>query len=560
MQSKKFPLSSFSPTLQKMCRLPYKAPSFVNKMEPVDYLERFSLTDEDIPALLEIAVWYGREADMDECWDAPFHAWSALAMLDPKKIVPRALEMLNHINWENMDGFHDEIYCSLSCLAMKETDMIPLLLNAIKENERHEETRSVILEAVWQAVEKIPLYKQQLHEILIEQLSESRIDSRGWYASIVCNLAFVENMTPELAELLRKVCLSGLVNIRRIACNDGLKEQVGVDFEKDPALKYIYDEFETIDQILWDFKRCDRTFPKPAVLQAREYKERIIPSLIEIIRNATAYARFGISNDNGPTLFAVHLLAEFQAKEALPAIFDSLSLTIDEIWKHLYGEGYYESLPGILGRLIGDTLEFYDQKIRDPQTPCALQCCLSRALKYLVARKVISEEAYTDLLRDYLEIAIRFERKEFVTNLICDILYTANPDFLPLVQRAYEKELVDENWIPKDDAECYLEIGGVSIEKMFPNPNRDFSDTITEFGSWVCFRETSYPVRPQSVIDVSQHVPDDALYLSPKNLFPQIRPQGSVSATIRNTEPQAGRNDPCPCGSGKKYKKCCLKK
>jgi hypothetical protein len=26
------------------------------------------------------------------------------------------------------------------------------------------------------------------------------------------------------------------------------------------------------------------------------------------------------------------------------------------------------------------------------------------------------------------------------------------------------------------------------------------------------------------------------------------------------TLPKAGRNDPCPCGSGKKYKKCCLKK
>ncbi|UCH82539.1 MAG: SEC-C domain-containing protein, partial [Nitrospiraceae bacterium] len=23
---------------------------------------------------------------------------------------------------------------------------------------------------------------------------------------------------------------------------------------------------------------------------------------------------------------------------------------------------------------------------------------------------------------------------------------------------------------------------------------------------------------------------------------------------------QTGRNDPCPCGSGKKYKKCCLSK
>jgi SWIM/SEC-C metal-binding protein len=25
-------------------------------------------------------------------------------------------------------------------------------------------------------------------------------------------------------------------------------------------------------------------------------------------------------------------------------------------------------------------------------------------------------------------------------------------------------------------------------------------------------------------------------------------------------KPKAGRNDPCPCGSGLKYKKCCLKK
>lgn len=27
--------------------------------------------------------------------------------------------------------------------------------------------------------------------------------------------------------------------------------------------------------------------------------------------------------------------------------------------------------------------------------------------------------------------------------------------------------------------------------------------------------------------------------------------------TVRHAEPQAGRNDPCPCGSGKKFKKCC---
>ncbi len=30
--------------------------------------------------------------------------------------------------------------------------------------------------------------------------------------------------------------------------------------------------------------------------------------------------------------------------------------------------------------------------------------------------------------------------------------------------------------------------------------------------------------------------------------------------TIRAEKKEPGRNDPCPCGSGKKYKQCCLKK
>ena len=30
--------------------------------------------------------------------------------------------------------------------------------------------------------------------------------------------------------------------------------------------------------------------------------------------------------------------------------------------------------------------------------------------------------------------------------------------------------------------------------------------------------------------------------------------------TVRRSHPKVGRNDPCPCGSGKKYKKCCLGK
>ena len=35
--------------------------------------------------------------------------------------------------------------------------------------------------------------------------------------------------------------------------------------------------------------------------------------------------------------------------------------------------------------------------------------------------------------------------------------------------------------------------------------------------------------------------------------------QQSVNTTVKNEAPQIGRNDPCPCGSGKKYKNCCGK-
>jgi preprotein translocase subunit SecA len=38
---------------------------------------------------------------------------------------------------------------------------------------------------------------------------------------------------------------------------------------------------------------------------------------------------------------------------------------------------------------------------------------------------------------------------------------------------------------------------------------------------------------------------------------PQASPQDAKQAPVEREAPKVGRNDPCPCGSGKKYKKCC---
>ena len=37
----------------------------------------------------------------------------------------------------------------------------------------------------------------------------------------------------------------------------------------------------------------------------------------------------------------------------------------------------------------------------------------------------------------------------------------------------------------------------------------------------------------------------------------EIQKEYRQSRTVRRATPKVGRNDPCPCGSGRKYKHCC---
>lgn len=60
----------------------------------------------------------------------------------------------------------------------------------------------------------------------------------------------------------------------------------------------------------------------------------------------------------------------------------------------------------------------------------------------------------------------------------------------------------------------------------------------------------------KSIFDASQEDPDviwDTLDSKPQDTG------AAIPAPIRRSAAKVGRNDPCPCGSGKKYKKCCGK-
>lgn len=61
-------------------------------------------------------------------------------------------------------------------------------------------------------------------------------------------------------------------------------------------------------------------------------------------------------------------------------------------------------------------------------------------------------------------------------------------------------------------------------------------------------------MRSESLFDVLPSRLDDG---DKDEFFDENFPSNPAGTIIRH-EPRIGRNDPCPCGSGKKYKKCCL--
>ena len=44
------------------------------------------------------------------------------------------------------------------------------------------------------------------------------------------------------------------------------------------------------------------------------------------------------------------------------------------------------------------------------------------------------------------------------------------------------------------------------------------------------------------------------------NRSSEMATMNAMLASCPDDEPEPGRNEPCPCGSGRKYKKCCLGK
>ena len=74
--------------------------------------------------------------------------------------------------------------------------------------------------------------------------------------------------------------------------------------------------------------------------------------------------------------------------------------------------------------------------------------------------------------------------------------------------------------------------------------------TLCDRNGWI-FVGGYEPDEPEDIREVEY-------MLNPKAFASQPRMGNAENITFVHDTPKVGRNDACPCGSGKKYKKCCM--
>jgi hypothetical protein len=135
--------------------------------------------------------------------------------------------------------------------------------------------------------------------------------------------------------------------------------------------------------------------------------------------------------------------------------------------------------------------------------------------------------------------------------LICSVADLPAPELLEEVRWAYAEGLADPTVA-----------GLANIEEDLVNPKawrREkltvITDAIAEMDWWAAFDpDEPWPrVSPEPALLPRFENPAPRLS-GPPEAYDYNPPQ-----PIRREQPKIGRNDPCPCNSGKKYKKCCGK-
>jgi hypothetical protein len=298
-------------------------------------------------------------------------------------------------------------------------------------------------------------------------------------------------------------------------------------------------------------------FPTEAVEAAMAQPEEVTPHLLrhleEVVEAPDKFAR----NDFMLHLFASYLLAQFREKRAYP-LLTRIVAAPGETADKLFGETITEGLEKILASVYDGNPEPLKRLVEGEEVDEFVRGAAVDTFLVLTRTGQLPRAAVVEYFQELFRGKLVREYNQVWNELTCAVADLPAPELVGDLRKAYEEGLMDE---------AYAELEELAQEALVPFEQKEdwkrkkltslVTDTVSEMSWWAAFQEND---GPDEFVEREEL---DTQETAKRWIEPDAAGLPAVATSPGpgfRREPKIGRNDPCPCGSGKKYKKCCLGK
>ena len=293
-------------------------------------------------------------------------------------------------------------------------------------------------------------------------------------------------------------------------------------------------------------------FPRAALQMLIDNQEEASPLLLDYLETVLADVQAAL--DSGQTdlmLYALFLLGQFRERRAYRPLMKLLQQLDEEQTEWLLGEVSTAGLDCIIASVCDGDIAPIKRLVENPNADIYLRYAAFYSLLTLACQKQLDPDSLKKYCQQMLEGQLVCDEGYLAMApvAICEMLNFA--DLLGAIRKAYERwpDMQEFRRLP-DIEKDIATVGSRKSERSF---HEDFiTDTIGTLENWACFA----PEWVDKDEHCQTHRAVGADQMAPSS--PSREPlHSAIQGTYVRATPKVGRNDPCPCGSGKKLKKCC---
>src|SRR6266481_3764668 len=279
--------------------------------------------------------------------------------------------------------------------------------------------------------------------------------------------------------------------------------------------------------------------PKEALKAASAQRVEMLRLFVEEIETHLALELTARAKPT-PFFFIFHLLGEWREKSAYRPLARLLRLPGNEV-DAIFGDSITTTSHRVMAALFDGDPQPLCEIILDPSADEYLRASMIEALAMVTLRGELDRDLAGRFLRNvFMEMQPQAECYAWV-GWQSAIAMLGMSDLKIPVKKAFDRGFIDNHVLGFDNFEQDLK-QGIEHPGEPLRPNDDeytlFGDTIDELSGWYCF--------------IEQYNEDQERWRQQAEVEPIL------SQPYENPFKGVGRNDPCPCGSGKKFKRCCL--